>query len=795
MDETSDKRTSIPGADSAVDSQSYAVTPKCDDYVVGAGDPRTTSAYKGTDFVRRHAPYLFIAVTTVILLWPLCIGRSLYWGDLMLYFEPMQGFARHELMAGRWPLWNPYILCGQPFIGNPQMCVFYPSTLLLVSLPVWAAMNVSAVIHMFLCGVGMYVFLRRWTVNTMPAWAGAIVYMGSAFLLGRLQFPPMVQTAVYFPLLFAMLDRNVDSPSPGTRLGLAVTVALTILAGHSQVAYLAFTSGTVYVLSRLVRRRNLPASTRGGISPFSTAAETGLAARIAGSSSTQARSMAAASVFGLLLSSIYVLPAIQVLHESPREQMSVGQANRFFADVPHLLSIVFPRFSGHPATRDFWARGNAWEPAAFVGWVPLLLAGYAVVRCRKENLVRFWLIAGLFGGWLSLGSAGGLYWLAFYVVPGLSSFHDPARFLIWTTMSLSVLTAVGFDALKVRRHWAGRVPEIIISASIVGPIVWFSADWLPTTAADNLTLQPAVLADVRVRLGQDRITQASDTLYWKRTISDGYNDYGRDDRRALQRTFNMLLSNLQMTSSLDSASGYEPVPVGSHAAIEGLSTLAQQRREPNYPRLLGLMDVREALVANGSGAPMSGLRRVTTRHNGDTVAILHNRSAVSRAWLTRSVFRVDGRTRLAAAIAAPNFDPTRYTIVSGIPPAVELRLRPAGESPPSSTPSAVTWRQVTPERVQLIAEAGATPALLVYSGTAVPGWKAMVDGRRTDAYCADGTLLGVVIPAGRHRVALTYAPDMFRFGAYLSLAAIAAVIAMGACRLTRRGAMTARKHG
>ena len=59
-------------------------------------------------------------------------GRVFFYGDLSLYFLPQLDFLRSELLAGRIPLWNPYINCGQPFVGNPQTWPLYPSSLLLL---------------------------------------------------------------------------------------------------------------------------------------------------------------------------------------------------------------------------------------------------------------------------------------------------------------------------------------------------------------------------------------------------------------------------------------------------------------------------------------------------------------------------------------------------------------------------------------------------------------------------------------------------------------------------------------
>jgi hypothetical protein len=47
---------------------------------------------------------------------------------------------------------------------------------------------------------------------------------------------------------------------------------------------------------------------------------------------------------------------------------------------------------------------------------------------------------------------------------------------------------------------------------------------------------------------------------------------------------------------------------------------------------------------------------------------------------------------------------------------------------------------------------------LVYSENYFPGWYASVDGRPVEVYRTDGTLLGVYVPAGEHRVVFTFRP-------------------------------------
>ena len=103
-----------------------------------------------------------LLLLTLIYFWPqVGQGRALYWGDIGLYFTPMAQFLHDNLRAGRLPLWNPLILCGAPYVGNPQTWPLYPLYILLPLVPAPYFLSLTVAVHVWLAGLGTYVFLRR----------------------------------------------------------------------------------------------------------------------------------------------------------------------------------------------------------------------------------------------------------------------------------------------------------------------------------------------------------------------------------------------------------------------------------------------------------------------------------------------------------------------------------------------------------------------------------------------------------------------------------------------------------
>jgi hypothetical protein len=60
-------------------------------------------------------------------------------------------------------------------------------------------------------------------------------------------------------------------------------------------------------------------------------------------------------------------------------------------------------------------------------------------------------------------------------------------------------------------------------------------------------------------------------------------------------------------------------------------------------------------------------------------------------------------------------------------------------------------------------------SLVVVSETLLPGWRAFLDGREVPIHYAYHAFMGVVVPAGTHRLKLVHAPTAFRIGLWASI--------------------------
>jgi hypothetical protein len=171
--------------------------------------------------------------------------RQFSYRDAGEYYYPLYQRVQQEWQAGRWPLWEPEENGGMPLIGNPSAAVFYPGKILYVLPYAWAA-RLYVIAHLLLAFAATTALLRSWDVSWTGSGLGAIAYAFGGPVLFQYSNIIYLVGAAWVPLGLRSVDRIVRLKNRWATLELAVVLALQVLGGDPEAAYLVVLSGGLY---------------------------------------------------------------------------------------------------------------------------------------------------------------------------------------------------------------------------------------------------------------------------------------------------------------------------------------------------------------------------------------------------------------------------------------------------------------------------------------------------------------------------------------------------------------------
>lgn len=760
-----------------------------------------------------RTPVLLFCLTILYFWRQLFLGQTLYWGDIGLYFNPMLHFLQQNLRQGRLPLWNPHIMCGAPFMGNPQSWPLYPSSLLLFPFPTGYAINVMIALHVWLAGVGMFLFLRRaLSRGEAASLLGAIVFMFGGQLVSKEQFPNMVQAAAYAPWILLAVHRLCSRPSAASAVLLGCVLGLQVLAAHQQMVLLTAYTGTIFGGTLLWKNRKRR----------QTALALGWAT--------------GGVAIAVVLSMGQLLPILEFFTHILRQKYTFAIVNRFYLPPNQLLNFVLPYLHGSPYTGDFTARGNFWETCCYIGWLPFALAIAGLVvswgRGPAFHSTRIWTVIFILGVWLATGGKGHLYIYAFRWLPGFKNFHDPARCLLLSCLALSALAAAGLDwtAGKIA-SWnqrtlrepatgqrACRTFAMTVLAVSFLDLAWFGNTIYPLSDAPierqaaQSPITARVAADQLVAQRQARSLAPDSARVWQRFTS--HRSYRRDVPDYGVRWYDTLTPNLGMNAGVDDAYGYDPITdAGAQVVLGGVTSTFAPTASPQARAVAaswaGACGVRY-IVTDRIVPPQSVIKGLTPLADAGTLPFAQSPAISGRTYLSRNNMwqprarlttdvtwfgdeRTAARRMIRTLSTDAPLDLRKTTMISG--DGVSLYEAALALAPVSQTPGdPATVVDDGPDHV-IVQTDGAKPAMLVLADSLQPGWTCALDGRQVKIFRADGFLRAIVVPAGAHRADFRYRPASFLLGLYLSLAGFSGVVAFCIVRFRRPQPSTARLSG
>lgn len=755
------------------------------------------------------------ALSTLSLAYPILAGRFLASPNSDQY---MAGYAFREFGAsmlretGRFPLWNPYLTGGVPYVAGMAGDIFYPPSLLLRAiLPVDMAMSVAFALHLFLAGLFTYVFLRAWRLGFYAALIGGLAYMLSGFVasLAGAGHDGKLYIAALMPLVLWLITLGVRDGRRWVWGVLALAIGFAVLSPHPQVLqYMLLACGAfaLYVAISEVKGGRLERN--------AAIRRIGLAL--------------GAVVVGGLMGAIQFLPVFEYTPWSPRAGgRGYEYAITYSFPPEELINTYLPQFSG--LLSAYWGRNFIHFHSEYIGAVVLMLAGAGLGAVRTRGFARFWLGALIVALLWALGGFTPFYHLVYALVPGSKFFRAPSTIFYIVSFCVALFAAFGVERIAAREIGNRYIVGWLIAAAVVVLLAVSGA--LTNIAVVIAGPQRAELAEMNARavtLGSLRsllfVVLAAGVLvallrgkvglqgaaallvaliavdlwtidrhYWGSSPpakvvyeANAITDYIADANRKEQgRVYTLpvpdpqaapndpyLTGNALMVNDIRMVTGYHGNELGRYRILNGAAEgpNAQMQRilgNPNFARLSNMKYV----LTNLDSLPIPGYAKLAgpVKDSEGTPLYLFGVPGVNPpAWVAPVMVKAPDDAVLATVLD-PRFDPATAALfdTSASVKAVEVKQLPAA----LDLRAEVTRYDPSHITVRLEKPAPAGSALIV-SENYYPGWQATVDGKEAAIGRADYTLIGVELPAGAREVELVYQSETFERGHGITVVAL-----------------------
>ncbi|MEO6209867.1 MAG: hypothetical protein ABIQ10_07040 [Gemmatimonadaceae bacterium] len=773
---------------------------------------------------------LVYAAATLWLGWPALAGKFLIniRSDQYLAGYAFREFGAHSLRTTHsFPLWNPYIFGGLPYVAAMHGDIFYPTFLLRMIMPTDVAMTVGFMLHIFLAGVFTYYFLRAWGLGFYPALLGGLVYMMGGPIASYVSpgHDGKLFVSALTPLALWMLVRAVRDGRLYAFGVLALTVGLAVLSPHPQLLqYMLLLSGAFALYLA-----------------FSAADDGAAMSRKA--AFTRLGFAFAAVVVGMLMGAVQYLPVMQYVPWSPRAGgASYEFATSYSFPIEELLNTYIPQFTG--VLDKYWGQNGIHFHSEYLGASVLVLAtlGFgAAFGLRRRSFARFWLGVFVVALLWSLGGNTPFFHLLYALVPGTKFFRAPSTMFYVVAFSIAVFTALGLERILAREYtrrfligwsiFAGVMLLLGVSGGLTSMATAIAIPQQANRVPDNAAalgmgsirsfLAAAAMLSVLFALlaGKLRAVQAAwaivaisaldlwsiERLYWlfmppaaQIYASDPAIDYLQKIKEpgrvlalqlkqgdAVHDPYLTTVSNGLMIHGIRQLVGYHGNELGRYETLLG----GPEYKEIGNPKLWNLLNVHYILTDVDS-LPIPDAKRVigpVKNSVGDDEYLFQLPGDNAFAWVAPVIVKA-GDAPVLTTVLDPRFDAPRVALVDSAAPVTGPQIT----AMPPATGIGVRTASYAPGHIVLeLAKPAPAGAALVVSENYYPGWIATADGKDAQVVRTDYSLIGVPLPTGATKVELTFTSAAFQKGKMLTLLALGlslvGIVAGAAADRRRRG--------
>lgn len=740
--------------------------------------------------------------------------NAFVWEDSLYIFYPGANYLAKNLANGHFPLWISGLRLGVPFYSDVQMGVFYPLNWLLTLfvsdgvLSIWAYQS-FLLFHIGLGGSFLYFFLRKgYKTSEFSAVIGAIIFAFSGFMSLQIIHVAFFEVMVWAPLALLFAKKAAEDPKLKHFIWLALSVVMTVLPGSPQITvYFAYLLIAYYIFNIVLKLRSEE--------------KKGKEFLLSGFLSLLKLGGVYLSVF--LIAAVALAPAAENWSRSFREEFTYEDITQNSLEVKNLIEVLVPNFFGatfpdpDETAPNFWgdtenseaaffgvsAYWQYWEFGFYFGQAALVLIVMMLFNLKvfedKKHVLFFSavLIAAL---WFSLGKNGGLFWLLYHVLPGVSFFRSPSRMSSVTDLAAAISAALILTGLIEKKDEIELKKPLMTLSGIFGLFAVILLIFGRNISSDlssysnrsfaagqlfkSIAFSGVLFGLLAVVLRAEKKTYRTLAMIALALISffDLYLAYSKFSRGQVDPRVYYADSYGLINDTKSAREFYGDFRIGQYN--QGM--IVEDWIFPkNLPYFESEMEFEEGYILFYLDETLNFRDHVDTqtRISLENMAYLFSYDATEGQFLTipntdslprmkfySSVATFNSADEIYDALSNQNLD---YHSVIGV---LKSDVDQAFSSDLISNLSSVDYEKNSAENYQISITAE-SPGLLFISQNYYPGWTAVrsATGEELDVIPAFGTFTGIVIPeAGIYQVEFEFKPKVLKVSLLISLLSLAA---------------------
>lgn len=753
------------------------------------------------------SPLFSISIYTILIV---VLFRDFIFSDKMLFgTDTIQAGIMFETFLAdyfgkylAYPLWNPYLFGGLPFVDAMHGDSFFPLSMLRFIMPVYRALGWKLVLAALAGGIIVYYYFRNRGFSYRISFLGGLFYLLNGFTISLVYagHSGRLYISVLFPLLMLAIDKIFDRTNWKSLLLWAIGFSLLILANHPQLAYFAMWGVGLYTLYRM----------------FFLLKEKGNVRRAAVISII----IIAGIIIGFAGSLVQILPQyVYVNKYSPRAEGGRGYeyAASWSLHYEELVSLVLPGFVGDSVGEkdSYWGRNAFRLNSEYPGIIVTLLALFALIYYRKRD-IYFFLGLAVLAVLYALGDHTPLFKLFYYVVPGVKSFRAPSTIMFLYDFSLVVMAVYALkyitesdlkskDRDKIQNYFliaAGVVGAVALLFTIAPKALFslYSSIFYPSIpdvkSMSHDYLGGALAAETWVSALMIGLIALFWRLYLKKSVTVtvlcviigivAAVDLWREDAKFIStvsydrffrqdpvsrflvkqdedfRVFvlpgtyhNLNFLALYGTEQLFGYHGNQLKRFDEFTNREWLqSARTQQEFQQRYSRFLNsrkldLLNVKYLAAT----FPLDNERFKTVMNYG-RIYLIENRDVLPRARVVYNYEVIDDYKAAIRRTESADFDYRNSVVLESEP---EIPIEPDSLD---YTAVKVVDDRINDYRLMVDID---RPGILVLAENFYPAWKAKVNGTEREIILADGDLMAVPLEAGKNDVRIEFDSPYYNY--------------------------------